>query len=67
MTREEVLADLPGLTAEDIGRPLRYAAEAVQERELPAQPAGLSFLQKWQRSAGRPSVASSTLIGDEHR
>ena len=35
MTPEEILADLPDLTLEDINEALRYAAEAVRERELP--------------------------------
>src|SRR5438105_15701348 len=40
MTREEILADYPDLEAEDIEEALRYAAEAVRERELPLAPAG---------------------------
>lgn len=35
MTVEEILADLPYLEADDVGESLRYAAEAVRERELP--------------------------------
>ena len=35
MTRDEIIADLPDLTADDIAEALRYAAEAVRERELP--------------------------------
>ena len=35
MTTEEILAAYPDLVAEDIEAALRYAAEAVQERELP--------------------------------
>jgi uncharacterized protein (DUF433 family) len=35
MTVEEILTDLPDLEAEDIAESLRYAAEAVRERELP--------------------------------
>jgi len=35
MTSSEVMVDLPDLTAEDITEALRYAAEAVRERELP--------------------------------
>ncbi len=35
MTGEEIIADLPDLTHEDITESLRYAAEAVRERELP--------------------------------
>lgn len=35
MTTEEILEDLPGLEAEDVAEALRYAAEAVRERELP--------------------------------
>lgn len=32
---EEILAEHPDLTAEDIHESLLYAAEAVRERELP--------------------------------
>lgn len=35
MTVDEILTDLPDLEAEDIAEALRYAAEAVRERELP--------------------------------
>jgi uncharacterized protein (DUF433 family) len=35
MTTEEILAEHPGLTREDIHESLMYAAEAVRERELP--------------------------------
>ena len=35
MSREEILAAYPDLEPEDIGQALRYAAEAVRERELP--------------------------------
>jgi uncharacterized protein (DUF433 family) len=35
MTTEEILADFPELSAEDIQEALRYAALAVDERELP--------------------------------
>ena len=35
MSREEILAAYPDLEHEDIGQALRYAAEAVRERELP--------------------------------
>jgi len=38
MTAEEVLAALPDLEPEDIPEALRYAAEAVRERELPVTP-----------------------------
>ena len=37
MSRNEILADLPDLTDEDIAEALRYAAEAVRERELPVR------------------------------
>jgi uncharacterized protein (DUF433 family) len=40
MTREEILAAYPDLEAEDVEEALRYAAEAVRERELPLAPAG---------------------------
>jgi uncharacterized protein (DUF433 family) len=35
MTVEEILAGLPHLEREDIAESLRFAAEAVRERELP--------------------------------
>ena len=35
MTNEEILAAFPDLELEDIREALRYAAEAVRERELP--------------------------------
>jgi uncharacterized protein (DUF433 family) len=35
MTTEEILAAYPDLEREDIAEGLRYAAEAVRERELP--------------------------------
>jgi uncharacterized protein (DUF433 family) len=35
MSEDEVLADLPDLEREDIREALRYAAEALRERELP--------------------------------
>jgi uncharacterized protein (DUF433 family) len=34
-THEEIVAELPELELEDIREALRYAAEAVRERELP--------------------------------
>lgn len=38
MRDEEILAAYPDLEPEDIGEALRYAAEAVRERELPLRP-----------------------------
>jgi uncharacterized protein (DUF433 family) len=35
MTTEEILAAYPDLEREDLAEALRYAAEAVRERELP--------------------------------
>ena len=35
MSQEEILAAFPDLEAEDVREALRYAAEAVRERELP--------------------------------
>lgn len=35
MTQEEILKHYPNLTPEDIREALRFAAEAVRERELP--------------------------------
>jgi uncharacterized protein (DUF433 family) len=40
MTAEETLADVDYLEREDIAEALRYAAEAVRERELPLRHAG---------------------------
>lgn len=40
MSPEEILADLPYLEPDDITEALRYAAEAVRERELPLRPVG---------------------------
>lgn len=40
MTTEEILAEYPHLASEDIRDALRYAAAAVDERELPARSAG---------------------------
>ena len=37
MTTEEILADFPDLTKEDVAEALRYAAEAARERELPVR------------------------------
>jgi uncharacterized protein (DUF433 family) len=39
MTESEILQAYPDLQAEDIRQALRYAAEAVRERELPLVPA----------------------------
>lgn len=35
MTTDEIIAELPDLTLEDVREALRYAAEAVREREQP--------------------------------
>jgi uncharacterized protein (DUF433 family) len=40
MTEQEILDAYPDLEAEDVREALRYAAEAVRERELPLSPAG---------------------------
>jgi len=40
MASEEILAAFPQLTVEDLRESLRYAAAAVDERELPLRPAG---------------------------
>jgi uncharacterized protein (DUF433 family) len=39
MSTADILGAYPDLEAEDIGEALRYAAEAVRERELPLVPA----------------------------
>jgi uncharacterized protein (DUF433 family) len=38
MTVQEICADLPERTPEDVAEALRYAAETVRERHLPLQP-----------------------------
>ena len=38
MSVEEIIAELPDLTGEDVREALLYAAEAVRERELPLRP-----------------------------
>jgi uncharacterized protein (DUF433 family) len=38
MTSAEIIAELPDLESEDVAEALRYAAEAVRERELPLRP-----------------------------
>lgn len=38
MTTTEILAELPDLEAEDVAEALRFAAEAVRERQLPLRP-----------------------------
>ncbi len=38
MSTPEILDALPDLEAPDVSEALRYAAEAVQERELPLRP-----------------------------
>jgi len=38
MSTAEIFDALPDLEAPDVSEALRYAAEAVQERELPPQP-----------------------------
>ncbi|MGI8507538.1 MAG: DUF433 domain-containing protein [Solirubrobacteraceae bacterium] len=40
MSGAEILADYPDLEAADIREALRYAAEAVREREIPLANAG---------------------------
>jgi uncharacterized protein (DUF433 family) len=40
MSTQEIVADFPQLSAEDVQDALRYAAAAVDERELPLRPAG---------------------------
>ena len=38
MSTDEIIAELPDLTREDVREALLYAAEAVRERELPLRP-----------------------------
>jgi uncharacterized protein (DUF433 family) len=40
MMADEIVADYPQLSVEDVQDALRYAAAAVDERELPLRPAG---------------------------
>jgi uncharacterized protein (DUF433 family) len=40
MSEEEILAAYPDLETEDVREALRYAAEAVRERELPLAASG---------------------------
>ena len=40
MSVEEILRDFPYLEEEDVAESLRYAAEAVRERELPLRTRG---------------------------
>lgn len=37
MTTAEITTDLPDLESEDVAEALRYAAEAVRERQLPVR------------------------------
>src|SRR5258708_38965317 len=54
-THEEIVAELPELELEDIREALRYAAEAVRERELPLISHGLSrdSIMSTKRDQGR--------------
>jgi uncharacterized protein (DUF433 family) len=38
MSTNEIIAELPDLTPEDVREALLYAAQAVRERELPLRP-----------------------------
>ena len=38
LTVAEIVDELPDLTDEDVAEALRYAAEAMRERELPLRP-----------------------------
>lgn len=38
MTAAEIVDELPDLTPDDVAEALRYAAEALRERELPLRP-----------------------------
>jgi uncharacterized protein (DUF433 family) len=40
LSPEEIVADYPDLEPEDVSEALRYAAEAVRERELPLVASG---------------------------
>ena len=58
MTEAEILAAYPDLELEDISEALRFAAEAVSERELPSS---ISDLMATFRSVGVPAYLSSML------
>ena len=38
MTRDEIVAELPPLELDDVSTALRFAADAVADREIPLQP-----------------------------
>lgn len=38
MSSTEIIEELPDLTSDDVAEALRYAAEALRERELPMRP-----------------------------
>jgi uncharacterized protein (DUF433 family) len=59
MTPPEILAELPDLEEEDVAEALRYAAEAVRERELPLRPTAAA--------AGRESFACTIEISHRGR
>lgn len=40
MTPDQVVRELPPLDLDDVSAALRYAADAVADREIPLQPAG---------------------------
>ena len=40
MTPEDLVSEFPQLVPEDVAEALRYAAAAVDERELPLRPTG---------------------------
>jgi uncharacterized protein (DUF433 family) len=56
MSTEEIVAELPDLTPEDVREALLYAAEAVRARELPLRPSasGSSSTTICRRSLPKP-------------
>jgi uncharacterized protein (DUF433 family) len=61
MGTEEILAEHPDLTVEDIHESLLYAAEAVRERELPLRRTYATSACR-QRPTKRPSSAPAPTV-----
>jgi uncharacterized protein (DUF433 family) len=47
MTEQEILAAYPDLEPEDIKEALKFAAEAVQERQLPYGDSAVKEMMRW--------------------
>ena len=59
MTTEEILDEHPDLEAADVAECLRFAALAVQERELPLRQPGCGPMGCGAPGASLPSVANN--------